>query len=254
MIDNKPFAMFFNASPRKGWNTYKMLEAAKAGAEEAGAVTELVNLYDIKFPGCRSCFACKLKNAKTNGVCALRDDLRPILERARQADVLVLGSPIYFGYPTGVYRAFLERLAFPVYSFGSPIYFGYPTGVYRAFLERLAFPVYSYHYENGQPLVCRDKVIETANIFTMNIPEKWLDEWKYPQVLESNTQTLKTVFGASESLYACDTYQFTDYSRYDITLFDEAAKRAHRDAQFPLDLANARALGKRLVEKAMTHI
>ena len=51
MIDNKPFAMFFNASPRKNWNTHKMLEAAKAGAEEAGAVTELVNLYDIKFSG-----------------------------------------------------------------------------------------------------------------------------------------------------------------------------------------------------------
>ena len=47
MIDNKPFAMFFNASPRKGWNTHKMLESAKAGAEEAGAITELVNLYDI---------------------------------------------------------------------------------------------------------------------------------------------------------------------------------------------------------------
>ena len=41
--NNKPFAMFFNASPRKGWNTAKMLEAAKAGAEEAGAETELVN-------------------------------------------------------------------------------------------------------------------------------------------------------------------------------------------------------------------
>ena len=39
MIDNKPFAMFFNASPRKGWNTHKMLEVAKAGAEEAGATT-----------------------------------------------------------------------------------------------------------------------------------------------------------------------------------------------------------------------
>jgi multimeric flavodoxin WrbA len=38
MTDNKPFAMFFNASPRKGWNTHKMLEAAKAGAEEAGAL------------------------------------------------------------------------------------------------------------------------------------------------------------------------------------------------------------------------
>ena len=30
MIDNKPFAMFFNASPRKGWNTHQMLERASA--------------------------------------------------------------------------------------------------------------------------------------------------------------------------------------------------------------------------------
>ena len=222
MKDGKPFAMFFNASPRKGWNTARMLEEAQAGAEEAGAQTEFVNLYDIKFPGCKSCFACKLKNAKTQGVCALRDDLRPVLERARQADVLVLGSPIYFSYPTGVYRAFFERLA---------------------------FPVYSYHYENGKPLVCRDKVIQTANIFTMNCPEDMMERFNYPTLLEANTDTLATVFGASETLYACDTYQFTDYSRYDITLFDEAAKRARRDGHFPVDLANARALGKRLVER-----
>ena len=117
MKAGKILAMFFNGSPRKGWNTAKMLEAAKAGAEEAGAETELVNLYDISFFGCKSCFACKLKNAKTDGICAIRDDLRPVLERARKADVLVLGSPIYFSYPTGVYRAFLERLAFPVYSY-----------------------------------------------------------------------------------------------------------------------------------------
>ena len=226
MINNKPFAMFFNASPRKGWNTHKMLEAAAEGARAAGAETELVNLYDIKFPGCKSCFACKLKNAKTNGVCALRDELRPILERARQADVLVLGSPIYFSYPTGVYRAFLERLA---------------------------FPVYSYHYENGQPLVCRDKVIETANIFTMNCPREMMEKIGYPTLLEANTNVLKTVFGTSETLYACNTYQFADYSRYDMTLFTEEDKRAYRDAHFNEDLANARALGRRLVEKTAAH-
>ncbi len=226
MINNKPFAMFFNASPRKGWNTHKMLEAAAEGARAADAETELVNLYDIKFPGCKSCFACKLKNAKTNGVCALRDELRPILERARQADVLVLGSPIYFSYPTGVYRAFLERLA---------------------------FPVYSYHYENGQPLVCRDKVIETANIFTMNCPREMMEKIGYPTLLEANTDVLRTVFGSSESLYVCNTYQFSDYSRYDFNLFTEEEKRAYRDAHFDEDLANARALGKRLVEKALAN-
>ena len=32
MKNDKPFAMFFNASPRKGWNTAKMLEAAAARA------------------------------------------------------------------------------------------------------------------------------------------------------------------------------------------------------------------------------
>ena len=226
MKDNKSFAMFFNGSPRKNWNTAKMLEAAAEGAREAGAETELVNLYDIPFAGCKSCFACKLKDAKTNGVCAIRDNLRPVLERARQADVLVLGSPIYFSYPTGVYRAFFERLA---------------------------FPVYSYHYENGMPLVCRDKVIETANIFTMNCPESMMKDIGYPTLLEANTQTLAAVFGASETLYACNTYQFADYSRYDMTLFNEEEKRTHRDTHFATDLANARALGRRLVERATAH-
>ena len=159
-------------------------------------------------------------------MCAIRDDLRPVLERARQADVIVLGSPIYFSYPTGVYRAFLERLA---------------------------FPVYSYHYENGKPLVCRDKVIETANIFTMNCPESMMKEIGYPTLFEANTQTLSAVFGASETLCVCNTYQFADYSRYDMTIFTEEEKRVHRDAHFETDLANARALGRRLVERANAH-
>ena len=56
--------------------------------------------------------------------------------------------------------------------------------------------------------------------------------------------------GASETLYACNTYQFADYSRYDMTIFTEEEKHTHRDTHFATDLANARALGKRLVEKA----
>ena len=45
MLNDKPFAMFFNASPRKGWNTAKMLEAAKAGAEDPGAQSSNVRGY-----------------------------------------------------------------------------------------------------------------------------------------------------------------------------------------------------------------
>ena len=48
-----------NGSPRKEWNTAAMLEKALAGAADQGAETELIHLYDLKYTGCTSCFACK---------------------------------------------------------------------------------------------------------------------------------------------------------------------------------------------------
>ena len=78
-------ALFVNGSPRKNWNTHKMLESAMEGAGEARAETELAHLYDTAFKGCVSCFACKVKNSRTNGLCAFRDPLTPTLEKARIA-------------------------------------------------------------------------------------------------------------------------------------------------------------------------
>ena len=222
-MSNTVKAMFVNGSPRKQWNTAKMLESAMQGATEAGAECEMVHLYDINVHGCKSCFACKLKNSKTNGVCAIRDDLRPVLERARQCDVLVLGSPVYYSYPTGDLRSFMERLA---------------------------FPVGTYMYENGKHITLRDKVIPTAMIFTMNCPEDYMNQIGYPTLLEENTKVMADIFGYSETLYACNTYQFNDYSRYDFNLFSEEDKRRYRDEHFATDLQNARDLGRRLVEMA----
>lgn len=108
-------------APRKNWTTVKMLDSAMKGAADAGAETEIIHLYDYNVVGCKSCFACKLKNAKTNGVCAIRDDLRPILEKAHDTDVIVLGSPVYFSYPTGVIRSFMERLMFPILSYNAKV-------------------------------------------------------------------------------------------------------------------------------------
>ena len=60
-------ALFVNGSPRKNWNTVKLLERAMEGAKDLGAECELVNIYDKPFKGCVSCFACKVKNSKCNG-------------------------------------------------------------------------------------------------------------------------------------------------------------------------------------------
>ena len=91
---------------------------------------------------------------------------------------------------------------------------------------------------------------QTAMIFTMNIPEEAMEDWKYPTLLGTCEKQLRENFGHSETLYACNTYQFNDYSRYAVTYFSEEDKRRYRDEHFATDLQNAYELGQRLVVKA----
>lgn len=107
--------LLINGSPRKGdWNTITLLKQAAEGAASVGVDIELLNLYDYTYKGCVSCLACKIKNSKTNGLCAYRDELTPVLQKAKQADVIIMGSPVYYDYPTAQLRAFLERFMFLV--------------------------------------------------------------------------------------------------------------------------------------------
>ena len=215
--------VIINGSPRKNWNTDKALQKAAQGAQDAGAEIETIRLYDYAYKGCVSCFACKIKNSKTNGLCAYRDDLHPILEKVHEADVVIVGTPVYYNYPAGQVRSFLERWL---------------------------FPVGSYVWEDGKQKVFRDKVIPTGLIYTMNCPKDMMENWNYPAILSDTANTMKQIMGHNELLYICNTYQFNDYTRYEMNLFDEAEKRAYRDEHFESDLAGAYELGKRLVEAA----
>jgi len=214
--------IIINGSPRKNFNTAKLLKEAQKGAESVDADVEYYNLYDINFKGCLSCFACKRKGNNTNCVCAVKDDLRPILEKCIQADAIIIGSPVYFSYPTGEFRSFLERLLFPVHT-------------------------YLVDKETGNLKSLRPKTIPVGVIFTMNCPREWMEKYNYPTILEDNVKSLNHVFGYSEVLYSCDTYQFIDYSKYDIDLFDEKHKAKVRDEQFPKDLKASYELGKKLI-------
>ena len=217
-------AYFYNASARKHFNTAQLLESAMKGASDAGAECEFVNLFDYEFTGCRSCFACKIKNSKTNGLCAIRDSIRPVLEKAKNADVIVFGSPVYYGYPTGQLRNFVERLLFPLDTYLVD--------------------------ENGNRVKVRNKVVPTGLIYTMNCPDWLMEKVDYPKLLGFTGEELGRLYGYNEVLYSCDTYQFTDYARYDVNMFPEEAKRKTLEEQFPIDLENAYNLGVKLVNMA----
>ena len=208
-----------NGSPRKNGNTAQLLQKALEGAASAGAEVKLIQLADLNFGGCRSCFACK-KLANPSPGCVLKDDLAEILKELLHADGIIMGSPIYFGAETGLYRNFLERLFFPMLRYTNP------------------------------PSSRAEKKIDFGFIYTMNVPENVMDEYGYNAYLQSQSQTPGLIFNSRNiyTLYACDTHQFDDYSKYECTLFDAGHKAEMRKTQFVVDLAKAFEMGRKLAE------
>jgi multimeric flavodoxin WrbA len=215
--------IILNGSPRKNFNTAQLLKEAQKGAEKAGAEVEYFNLYDINFKGCMSCFACQRKGSTTNGLCAIRDDLRPILEKCINSDAIIIGTPVYFSYPTGVFRSFAERLMF-------------------------ANHTYMVDKENGGLQRQLKRTIPTGVIFTMNCPKDLASQINYDTILDENVKSLNHIMGYAEGLYSYDTKQFADFSKYNCDLFDEKHKIEVHKTQFPKDLENAFNLGEKLVK------
>ncbi|WP_033165433.1 flavodoxin family protein [Clostridium sp. KNHs205] len=212
-----------NGSPRKNSNTAVLLEHALEGASLQGAETELINLYDLDYKGCMSCFACKLKGGKSYGKCAYKDELSPVLEKVLAADALLLGSPIYFHAVTGEMRSFLERLMFPILTY---------TEDYKGLLK---------------------KKIPVGFIYNMNVTKEYMIEANYLQVLRFAENSLESLFGSCESLAVNDTLQFKDYSKYVVTVFDENKKKKVKEEQFPIDCESAFQLGSRLIQRVIFH-
>ena len=211
-----------NGSPRKTNNTATLLSEALAGAQAAlpGVETELIHLYSYNFNGCVSCFECKRLGGKSYGHCALRDEASPLLDKLAQADGLIFGSPVYFHGITGKLRMFLERLFFPCL-------------------------VYDADYSSLAP-----RRMPTAFIYTMNVPHEVMLAQKYPDAFRPMEYFLERLFSKPETLYANDTYQFSDYSKYKVECFSEAEKAHHRERQFPIARRNAFELGQRLARRA----
>lgn len=213
--------MAFNGSPRKKkWNTVTLLEHALEGAASAGAETELVQLYDLSFSGCISCFSCKDLTRKEDGVCAVQDDLAPVLSRIREsADVLILGTPVYYGAESSGMRAFMERLLYP--------YLKYSKDFVSLFPRR----------------------INTAVIYTMNQPEEMLEPLGFNRLFNMAKMMMEMHFGACELLLSTNTRQYRDYDKYESGMFDKEAKLKRHAEVFPEDCKRAFELGARLASK-----
>ena len=206
-----------NGSPRKNWNTAALLKRALEGAASVGAETELIHLYPLNFMGCASCFSCKRIGAVR--VCALRDDLAPVLEKLGSADAVIFGSPVYLMSVTSELKACLERFVYP----------------YITYMKEKAS-----HFPRRLP---------TAFIYTSGAPRGLIEQVRAG--LNPCEGLMDRVFYEKpEALFSYNTWQFQDYDKYEHSAFDLGDKAKQKDEQFPRDCEAARQLGARLAQRA----
>ncbi|WP_067077983.1 flavodoxin family protein [Methanoculleus horonobensis] len=91
-------------SPRPGGNTAKVLGECARVLEREGIETETVSLEEMRILSCTACGLC------TNGECALDDGLNEIIEKIREAEGFIVGTPVYFGTARGDVTAALQRI------------------------------------------------------------------------------------------------------------------------------------------------
>ena len=208
-----------NGSPRKDKNTAQLLQAALRGAMEKGAETQLVNLYDLNFHGCYSCFACKRLGSPAFGRCVHGDDLRPILKEIHEeADALIMGAPIYFGHLSAAMLSFQERLFFPYHDYS-------PEG-------KSLFP----------------HIMSVGCIYTLGAPKEHAEQYHFDTAWKSLGMLCEHFFESYHELLCFDTLQFDDYSKFASSVFSEAHKKEVHEQIFPQDLAKAYELGQILVK------
>ena len=109
-------------SPRKNGNINKIAKEILKGANENGHKIELINLYDYDIKPCLGCWSCVQKEN-----CIIEDDFEAIFNKIKNADIIVLGSPVYWANVSGMMKNFFDR----------------HTG-YAMFLPKDATKVYAY--------------------------------------------------------------------------------------------------------------
>ena len=97
--------LIVEGSPRKGGNSDALCREFERGAVEAGHEVEKVYLRDLTIGNCRACDACRKM-----GTCVQKDDGNELMGRMRDADAIVLATPVYFYSMSGWMKTAIDRM------------------------------------------------------------------------------------------------------------------------------------------------
>lgn len=97
--------LLLNGSPHANGCTARALEEMIRVFSEEGVETEVIQVGNQDIRGCISCGTCE-----KNGKCVFNDLVNEVAEKFKDADGLVVGSPVYYASPNGTILSFMDRL------------------------------------------------------------------------------------------------------------------------------------------------
>lgn len=96
--------LIISSSPRKGGNSDTLCDQFMKGAEEAGNRVNKIRLAELAIDYCSACYACKKL-----GHCVKQDDMEQVIVKMREADVIVLATPVYFYTMCAQMKTMIDR-------------------------------------------------------------------------------------------------------------------------------------------------
>lgn len=97
----------FNGSPKEEGNTYQAIKIATEELQKSGIEIEIIHVGNKLIRGCMACGQCaKNKNER----CVVHtDEVNEWIQKMKEADGIIIGSPVHYSAIGGTMKAFLDR-------------------------------------------------------------------------------------------------------------------------------------------------
>lgn len=102
--------LLINGSPRKEGNTYTALTEISKQLSIHGIESTILWIGKKPVRGCIACNKCKENG---NGQCVFSDDItNSVIESMSHCDGVIIGSPVYYGQPSGQLLCLQQRMLY----------------------------------------------------------------------------------------------------------------------------------------------
>jgi multimeric flavodoxin WrbA len=97
----------FNGSPNKNGNTYEAIRAVALELEKENIEVEIIHVGNKVIRGCLACGGC---SRNMNEKCVIKnDEVNEWIQKMKEADGIILGSPVHYAAIAGTMKSFLDR-------------------------------------------------------------------------------------------------------------------------------------------------